>query len=198
MKKLVYTLLLSFSLYGCAFNSQKVEFSPQVEVDKANIGNGAEIYVSVVDERPSQSLGRRGSGYGPAGEITAATDLSETIKLQVKEGLSAKGFKVTDNVNAERKLTIEVRQLEYSTSTGFFTGGVHIQGAMKGEARHGATSYEKMYRHEKEERVVIVPTAETNSTWINNALSGTLNQIFQDEELFKFLGRKSLAKADNN
>lgn len=195
MKKIIFVLLFSFSLYGCAFNSQKVELAPEVEVAQENFGKGAEVYVSVIDERPSQSLGRRGTAYGAAGEITATTDLAEVIKTQVEDGLIAKGFKVTDNANVERKMIVEIRQLEYSTSTGFWTGGVHIQGAMKGEAKRGAKSYEKMYRHEKEERVVIVPTANTNSVWINNALAGTLNEIFQDEKLFQFLGSQSVAKA---
>ncbi|MBL1431843.1 MAG: hypothetical protein COB94_000105 [Gammaproteobacteria bacterium] len=196
MGKLVFTLLLSVSLYGCAFNSQTVELAPQVDVAKADFGKGNEIFVSIVDERPSQSLGRRGTGYGPAGEITAATNLTEVIKTQVTDGLTVKGFKVTDNADSERKLIVEVRQLEYSTSTGFWTGGVHIQGAMKGVAKRGTKSYEKMYRHDKEERIVIVPTAETNSVWINNALSGILSEIFQDDKLFEFLGSESLANAN--
>ena len=44
-----------------------------------------------------------------------------------------------------------------------------------------------MYRSEKEERIVIVPTAETNKQWINEALTEVLSKLFEDSELFKFL-----------
>jgi hypothetical protein len=44
-----------------------------------------------------------------------------------------------------------------------------------------------MYRSEKEERIVVVPTAETNEEWINAALSDMLSQLFEDTGLFKFL-----------
>jgi hypothetical protein len=44
-----------------------------------------------------------------------------------------------------------------------------------------------MYRTDKEERVVVVPTAETNEKWINDALSEVLRQLLEDSGLIMFL-----------
>jgi len=107
---------------------------------------------------------------------------------QLVAGLQKKGFSVVDySSNANPRLTVEVRSLEYSTSQGFWTGGVKIESALKFQAASGTDNYERMYRSEKEERVVVVPTASTNEQWINGALSDVLKQVFEDIGLFRFL-----------
>ena len=83
--------------------------------------------------------------------------------------------------------TLLERLLEYSTSQGFWTGGVHVKGALKAYASRASDNYERVYRSEKEERTVIVPTAESNENLINTALTELLNQVFEDTGLFKFL-----------
>jgi hypothetical protein len=44
-----------------------------------------------------------------------------------------------------------------------------------------------MYRSNKEERVMVVPTAEKNEAWINAALSDVLTQLIADPKLISFL-----------
>ncbi len=187
MKTLTTILLLTIFATGCAFSPQQVELNPQITVRNDNIGKGDAIYLSVIDERASQSLGRRGTAYGAAAEITATKPLADIVKMKLSEGLQARGFTASDDNSLDKKLQIEIRQLEYSTSTGFWTGGVHIKGALKGEADNGQLDYENMYRYEKEERVMVVPTSETNAEWINIALSETLNELLKDDRLFQFL-----------
>ncbi len=187
MKNITILFCFIILISGCAFTPQQIELAPQLTVRNDNMGNGTSIYLTVLDERATQGLGRRGSGYGPAAEITTATSLTDVVRKKVSEGLIARGFVVTDDESVSNKLQVEIRTLEYTTSTGFWTGGVHIRGALKGEAETEGDSYEEMYRYEKEERVVVTPTAERNSKWINTALSETLNTMFQDEQLFKFL-----------
>ncbi len=121
-------------------------------------------------------------------EITSTQEIAEIVQRELKSGLEKKGFAVVDFApSTDPKLTVEVRLLEYSTSTGFWTGGVHIKGSLKAVAMRTGQTYEKMYRSEKEERVVVVPTAETNEKWINDALSEVLRQLFDDTGLMRFL-----------
>jgi len=88
-------------------------------------------------------------------------------------------------------MTAEIRAFEYSTSTGFWTGGVHINGAFKVRATRGGRTFKKIYRITKEERGVFVPDAETNEKWINAALGELLSQVVNDSELIQFLVGRS-------
>jgi len=183
MHKLLLLALCAF-VNGCAFKPQKANIAPTVAVMASDEGKGVSVAVRVVDERPSKSLGRRGSAYGVAAEITQAQEISFIVQREVANSLEKKGFSVveySDSLNP--RLTVEVRLLEYSTSQGFFSGGVQIKGALKANAVNGAKTYEKMYRSETEERVIMVPTPATNERWINDALSEVLNQLLNDNSL---------------
>lgn len=87
-------------------------------------------------------------------------------------------------VASDAKLTVE-----YSTSQGFWTGGVQSQGTLKAAASKAGSDYEQIYRSNKEERVAVVPTAKTNEEWINAALSDVLNQLVSDQALITFLAK---------
>jgi uncharacterized lipoprotein YajG len=188
MKKMFVVLPVLVVLFGCAFNRQQVNFSPTTNVMSSDLGKNVTVAVRVVDERPSKSLGRRGAGYGPAAEITEAQDLAVVVQQQLIDGLRKKGFNPVDYDEKKKpRLTVEVRLLEYSTSQGFWTGGVHIKGALKAVAVRDSNNYERLYRTEKEERIVIVPTANTNEQWINAALNDVLSQLLEEEGLFRFL-----------
>ena len=186
----VFTALLAVTIQGCAFTPQKANLTPTVNVTVSNEGKNVAVGVRVLDERASKSLGHRGTAYGAAAEITEEQDLAVVVKQQLVEGLRKKGFNPVEfNASKEPRLTIEIRLLEYTTSQGFWTGGVHVKGALKASALRAAENYEHFYRSEKEERVVIVPTAESNEKLINSALSDLLNQVFEDTALFQFLAK---------
>jgi len=179
---------------GCkAYILQQANIAPTVTVVSSSEGTGVPVAVRVTDERPSTGLGRRGTGvFGDAAEITAAQDLAAVVQKEIIDGLKKKGFVAVDDSDASRtKLSVEIRLLEYSTSTRFFTGGVHIKGALKAVASKNGKTYEKMYRTEKEERVVIVPTADTNEKWINEALGDVLKQLMDDGGLTIFLTQEN-------
>lgn len=170
---------------GCAFNPQTANIAPTVSVMGSSEGDGVSVAVRVVDERAKKSLGRRGTAYGAAAEITAAQDVATIVHDEIIAGLKKKGF--VAGPEGDTKLTVEIRLLEYSTSAGFWTGGVQIQSALKAIATKDGKTYEKMYRVDREERVVVVPTAETNEKWINDALSEVLTQLLDDAGLTRFL-----------
>lgn len=173
---------------ACAFSPQTADIAPTVNIVPSQVGDGVTVAVRVVDERPSKSLGRRGTAYGAAAEITAAQDLALVIQREVVKALEQKGFVTTDySDGSDTRLTVEIRLLEYSTSQGFWTGGVHIQGTLKAVAAREGRYFDKIYRSSKEERVGVVPTAQTNEEWINSALGDVLQQMLDDDELIRFL-----------
>jgi len=176
---------------ACAWSQQQVALAPVVNVAPSAEGNHIEVAVRVVDERNTLSLGRRGNEDIQGAEITASQDVALVVRQQVVDGLRKKTFTPVEyNETADPRLTVEIRLLEYSTSKGFWSGGVHIRSALKVSAYRSGKTYERMYRNEKEERVMIVPTADTNEQWINEVLSNTLQDLFRDRDLFSFLASR--------
>ena len=177
-----------FALGACAFTPQRATLQPTLSIPQANIGQGKAVSVQVVDERPSQSLGRRGSVRGA--EITTDQNIAELIVDSVRHGMTQVGFTpVPYDAAQARALRIEVRQLEYSTSTGFWTGGVHTNAALKATATNQGVTYENFYRAGSEQRVVAVPGASANEQLLNQALSSVLDKLFQDQALLSFLAK---------
>lgn len=194
---LVAALLFSA---GCAFVPQKVNLAPAVTVTDSAEGKGTAVALRVTDDRPAQSLGRRGTASGAvagtanraAAEITTTQDIAAIVRDEIAAGLKTKSFIVGEGGGlAGNKLSVEVRLLEYSTSQGFWTGGVNVKVALKATASKPGRSYEKMYRTDKEVRVSGVPTAGQNEQWINEALSDGLRQLLDDNGLTKFLANDS-------
>ncbi len=179
-------------LSGCAFQRQVVNLQPTVTVAGSDIGTGVSVAVKVVDERPTKSIGHRGTAYGKAAEIASDQDLAAVVAEQLRIGLEKKGFAAGDySQNSPTRLAVEIRLLDYSTSTGFWSGGVHLKAALKVDAKNGGKDFDKMYRKEREQRVQVVPTAGTNEQWLNEALGDVITQVLADEELLSFLAGKN-------
>ena len=177
---------------GCAFTPQTVVIEPTVEVTRGNIGGGIDISVYVVDERTTTELGRRGSGAMRGAAITSEQDIAAVFQTSITENLNAMGFNATP-VDAPTSdpistmLRVDIRSLDYETSMGFWTGGVHTRGSMKGTATRGARSYDHLYRVDEEKRVVVVPGADSNAQMINATVSAVMQELFDDDALFSFL-----------
>ena len=186
-KKLLVLVIVAV-LPGCAFHAQKAQIAPIVQVAQSNEGKGAAIGLRVLDERPSQSLGRRGTAAVARGaEITTDQNIAAVIQDKVAQGLQSKGYVVKPYGESETRLSLELRELEYTTSTGFWTGGVHVNGAIKAVGNKPGDSYERMYCSEKERRIMVVPTAGKNEADINESLGELLRGIFEDVGLLRFL-----------
>jgi uncharacterized lipoprotein YajG len=191
MKNMCSPLLLFAAvllLGACAFNPQKVTLQPVLTVSGSDVGKARVISLKIVDERPKQVLGHRGTAYGSAAEITTDQDVSEIVRDKVSEGLRANGFDVVSaGANSPLSMKVEIRLIEYSTSTGMWTGGIHTKAALKVVCKNGSRDYENLYRQENEDRIMVVPTAEKNEEFLNKVVAQTLDKIFQDQELMKFL-----------
>jgi uncharacterized lipoprotein YajG len=183
--------LATVGLSACAFTPQKAEIQPSLQVYASDIGQGRAVGVLVTDERDTQDLGNRGSAlFSKAAKISSDQNLAEVFRRALFDGLKAKGFAPTDISNSpDRQLKLEIRSLNYSTSTGFWTGGVDTKAAIKAIATNSGTSYENMYRSANEERVVVVPTAEHNTELLNKVVTDVLSKLFEDQTLLSELAK---------
>jgi len=178
-------------LSACAFVPQTAELQPVVRVSPSDIGAGVPVAVTVVDERANTSLGRRGNGALRGAEIHSDQDMVRLIEDVVAEGLASKGFRPVRAAEASDApgsgLRVDLRALEYSTSTGFFTGGVHVEAALKASVMREDVVYERVYRIAEEERTVVVPNASYNEKLLNTSLESLLLQMLEDEQLLRAL-----------
>ena len=97
--KAIWVVLFASALMtGCAFSPQKANLNPTIVSSPSSEGQGVTVAIRVVDERPSKSLGRRGTAYGAAAEITAGVDLEQLVSSKIGEALRTKGFNVVGDL----------------------------------------------------------------------------------------------------
>ena len=183
----MFSVMASFN--ACAVTDQKVLLHPIMDVQSENVGNDKQVGVTVLDTRPEQNLGYRGIAQSSnRAVITTDQEVAEVFNEKISEGLKMKGFEPTSySDDISRTLTIEIRGLENSTSAGFWTGDVRTIASLRAVARHSGEVYEKFYRTESEERIILVPLTEDNEESINATISEVLHTTFDDRELLEFL-----------
>jgi uncharacterized lipoprotein YajG len=176
---------------ACAYQTQTATIKPEVQVYQSAVGKGRAVYVAVSDERDSADLGHRGTAvYSKMAAISNTQDLAEVFRQAVFDALKAQGFEPTSSdKSVSRQLKVEIRSLDYSTSTGFFTGGVDTKAAIKVIVTTSDGSLDHLYRSANEERVMFSPTADHNSELINKVVNDVLTQLFQDQSMIGKLAK---------
>ncbi len=187
----VIAILLIGLLSACAYSPMTVNLEPDTIVSASDIGIGNTVYLTVIDERTESTIGHRGAAMMKGAKITLEEDLSAVVQLALTEMLQTKGFEIGyDDSNSLRpSLRVDIRGLEYSTSTGFWTGGVEVSAALKAIAIGEGETYENFYRYGNEDRVVVVPGADSNNERINTALNDVLRQLMSDRKLLEVLAQ---------
>jgi len=189
--RILVLLLTLIVASGCAYTPMTVTLAPDTMVTTSDIGNGKTVYLTVADERESDTVGNRGAAMMKGAKITLEQDLAAVVQSALIEMLQKKGFDVShDGAYGMRpSLKVDIRGLEYSTSTGFWTGGVQVTAALKATVEAETERYENFYRFDNEDRVVVVPGAESNNERINAALNDVLHQLIRDNKLLELLAK---------
>lgn len=194
-QKLTALLFTAVLMTSCAFTPQTVVLEPTLNVAPSDLGKGHTVAVYVVDERVSTEIGRRGTGAMRGAAITATNDMVSVFRDAIVQNMEKLGFDAMaiqtfeESTSEPMVLRVDIRAVNYETSMGFWTGGVHVRGALKTTATdtQSLRTYEQLYRVDDEERVVVVPGADSNAQMINTAISALLQKLFDDVELIKFL-----------
>ena len=191
-KSLIVLAVLAVLTQACALTPQAVTVKPEIQPTFGSTVQGQTVYLNVVDERPRQTLGTR-SIKGMGAEITLAGDLANTVRTAIADGLQRQGFIITPNRPTDvRELRVEIRNLEYGVTQGFWAGTLRAECGLKaicikGSSRH----YEKLYRGEHIEKIQFVQGNQANERYINSALSQAITLLLQDSQLIHCLEQKS-------
>ena len=186
---LLLTLLVASLASGCAFTPERpVPIQPQLQITSASVGQGHTTWVDVTDERPSTVLGTRGVA-GVGSDITVDGDLRTPVRDAVIRGLEQHRFALAkDQSNTDHILKVEIRNLDYKVTMGFWVGTLRTQCALKAICMVGNTqAYEKFYRGDYQDSVMFVQSAENNERYINAAVSNAVNRLLDDSNLMKCL-----------
>ena len=124
-------------------------------------------------------------------DLTLAQDLPTIVRSAVSDGLQRQGFTPKTEKPADgRELRVEIRNLDYGVNVGFWTGTLRTECGLKAICVLGTDRpYERLYRGEVEETVLVVQGAEANNKYVNEALSKALNELLQDSQLSQCLAR---------
>jgi uncharacterized lipoprotein len=193
MKKSLFILagLVVFAS-SCAWTPQTVTLRPEIQTTLESVGQGRAILLTVVDERPRTTVGTR-AVKGMGAEITVQGDLTNIVRTALSDGLQRQGFVVTSEKPADgRELRVEIRNLDYGVTMGFWAGSLRTECSLKAICIIGSKRpYEQLYRGEHQESVQVVQGAEANEGYLNSALSNAINSLLQDPRLSQALAKQS-------
>ncbi len=114
--------------------------------------------------------------------LTVCGGPDSIVQSALREGLQGQGFSPTSEQPADgRELRVEIRNLDYSVTMGFWTGTLRTESGLKAICILGVRRpFEQLYRGEVEEAVFFVQGAEANEAYLNSALTKALNQLLGD------------------
>lgn len=193
MKKSCAAILLALALPACAITKMEAKINPTVDIAESNIGQGRTVALTVIDERPTKDLGKRAA---MGAEIEMKDDIATIFQEKIGEGLRRNGFAVVNGTApGAATLRIDVRSLDYDVNVGWWTGGIDVSASMKAQAKGAREEYERMYRSNKEDRVVFVPGAKGSNERINTVVSELMRQLLEDRKLLEVLAARPASGA---
>lgn len=191
-KSLIILAMLAVLTPACVWTPQAVILKPEIQPIHGSIGQGRTVLLTVVDERPRTTLGTR-AVKGMGAELTVQGDLTSVVRTALADGLQLQGFVITSDKPADgRELRVEIRNLDYGVTMGFWAGSLRTECGLKAiclinSKRH----YEHLYRGEHQESVQVVQSAEANEKYLNIALSKAINLLLQDPQLSHCLAQQN-------
>jgi uncharacterized lipoprotein YajG len=174
-------------LSGCVWVHQTAILKLDPQITPSSVGHGATIAVRVLDKRPTQTLGYRGLDSQNA-SITTDQDVVALFQQKILQGLERKGFNALGyGEPSPRLLTVEIRQIEYSTDMEFWKGTIRAKAALRAFSTKDGAIFDKTYVGARKDTVVEAPPAKTNERLINGAISDAVLYLLEDERLVWFL-----------
>jgi len=177
-------------MQGCAVQPQNIALDPPVQVPQSQAGQGKVVQLVVHDARPRKTLGIVGDLEGKYAHVSIEDDFSTSVYQRVSAALQRQGFKVQPTPsNDDRKLDVEVREIEYQSVKEGLTYKTETKAAVAALARNGESRYERIYRAGENRTSAVVPGAEDNAKAVNSVVGMTLEDMLNDDKMTSVLVR---------
>ena len=181
-------VLSSILLTSCTFTPHEVAITAEAPSTPSSVGKGVTLALQVIDDRDDVVVGQR--GVGMMGADITVKDIVPALERELKKGLEVKGFTVASaKSNADAKFKARLRAFKFFIETGFWTGAENTSVVINVEADKRGKNFERSYRFNAEERVIVVPMGSSIDEKLNAALSEILAKIMLDAELMNFLAQ---------
>jgi uncharacterized lipoprotein YajG len=178
---------LALLVEGCAWVHQTATLKLDPQIAPSAVGQGTTIAVRVLDKRKTRIIGYRGVDSKNA-SITTDQDVPALFQQNIMQGLARKGFNaVAYGESAPHRLTVEIRQIEYTTDMEFWKGIVQVQATLRALSTKDGTFFDRTYLGARRDTVLEAPSAKTNEQLINGAISDAVQYLLEDERLVLFL-----------
>ena len=173
-------------LSACAFTPAELELRPTVDAQASDIGRGSTVAFKFVDERDDVTIGHR--SVATVGAKISSQQLPTLVEEDLRDALIRKHFTlIAPQQHSDVEVVYRLRSFKFDVETGFWTGGRNASAALAVDARRKDESYDKVYRYNSEERILVVPTEIDINKQMNEALSQILAQAATDKDLDRFL-----------
>jgi uncharacterized lipoprotein YajG len=184
---LILLVAIASLLDGCAWVSQRATLTLSPQIAESTIGNGVIVPVRVLDRRPNRVIGYRGLDSKNA-SITTGQDLAALVQEKILDGLQRKGFRALPYSGQPADvLTVEIRQLDYSTDLEYWKGIVQTTCTLHAAISRNGAVFDRTYLGAYKENTVEAPRAKTNERLISAAMTAAVQRFFEDDHLAAFL-----------
>lgn len=191
MKRFLLLLACVGWLSGCATTTEQISLSYQAQDNAATLPKAETVTVNVAvqDERPDMSrVSRKKNGFGmEMASITAAEDVTVTIRKAIEEELRQRGFKVGSAaiVSVEAELT----RFYNDFKLGFFAGDsvADLNMQVKVHSKDGGQLYSRQLTAQGMEKNIQLMTGDNARLALNDALKNGMSKLFDDQQFITAL-----------
>ena len=114
--------------------------------------------------------------------------MARLFRDKIIEGLAIKGFRPVAYIDlAPRVLTVDVREISYSTDMDFWKGTIQAKAILRAFCLRDGVPFDQSYLGERKDTTLEAPGAATNEKLINGAISDVVQKLLDDEHLLYFL-----------
>lgn len=185
--KIILLASLLLTLGGCAQSPQQINLTPQIKVN-SHLNNQPSVHLSIVDKRPSQSLGTRGGTYRDSNHITLASDIQSMLKPVASAALTEMGISVDQPSPMPTELQIWIEKLQYDVNDAqTLPLEIRLQVQIAAVANKGGQQQISRYESSKVHKFLTPPDTEKNEEIINEIISITLTRLLNDPKLIALI-----------
>lgn len=189
------------ALAAACVNDHRVRIHPELYIRPGDVGGGTLVKVEVSDRRPRNAIFEKKTGPEiPLGggafnkiSIYPGTPVDDPIEAEIKKALVNLGFNpVRGNRKFQRLLQVEVLRLQMLTriedpQLKIPEKDVRLRIAFGVTAQSPDQTFKRLYQTHLDKSQNLLTGEFKNEQFINNGISLTLQKIFEDQALLRFL-----------